>query len=227
MRTKRLIAGTVSAGLLGLTPIAIAAPSQAADSWTTTIVATPSTTELEYGDDLTISVDLSSSDGSSPASADGTVTLMAMEAGTSAWVPVANAENTYASFYDVKPKMNTAYKVVYSGFTDPDQGTYGDNYAPSESAPFTVGVARKLTAPKSGFVIKGKLTPDGAKKKIVISVSKKQKKGYKKFKTIKTNKKGKYKVTLPKRKGTWYWNFVVKGDSKYLGTGFGWRTWVS
>jgi hypothetical protein len=227
MRTTRLIAGTVTAGLLGLTPIAIAAPSQAADSWTTSIVATPSAAELEYGDDFYISVDLSSSDGYSPGSADGTVTLLAQEAGSSAWVPVATAENTYASFYDVKPNMNTAYKVAYSGFTDPDQGTSGDNYSPSESAPFTVGVARKLSAPKSGFVIKGKLSPDGGKKKIVISVSKKQTKGFKKFKTIKTNKKGKYKVTLPKRKGTWYWNFAVKGDSKYLGTGFGWRTWVS
>lgn len=227
MRTTRLIAGTISAGLLGLTPIAVAAPSQAADSWTTTIVATPSTTQLEYGDDLTISVDLSSSDGFSPGSTDGTVTLLAMEAGSSAWVPVATAENTYASFYDVKPKMNTAYKVAYSGFTDPDQGTFGDNYAASESAPFTLGVARKITRPSSGFVIKGKVSPNYGKKKIVIQASKKQKKGYKKFKTIKTNKAGKYKVTLPRRGGTWYWSFTVKGDAKYLGTGFGWRTWVS
>ena len=104
---------------------------------------------------------------------------MAQEAGSAAWVPVATAENTYASFYDVKPQMNTAYKVVYSGFTDPDQGTYGDNYTPSESAPFTIGVARKITRPSSGFVIKGKVTPDYAKKKIVIQVSKKEKKGYK------------------------------------------------
>jgi hypothetical protein len=227
MRTTRLIAGTVSAGLLGLTPIAIAAPSQAADTWTTSIVATPSAAQVEYGDDFYVSVDLASSDGYSPGSADGTVTLMAQEAGSSAWVPVANAENTYASFYDVKPQMNTAYKVVYSGFTDPDQGTYGDNYTPSESAPFTIGVARKITRPSSGFVIKGKVTPDYAKKKIVIQVSKKEKKGYKKFKTIKTDKKGKYKVRLPRRGGTWYWSFTVKGDSKYLANGFGWRTWVS
>ena len=159
MRTTRLIAGTVSAGLLGLTPIAIAAPSQAADTWTTTTVATPSVAQLEYGDDFYVSVDLASSDGYSPGSTDGTVTLMAQEAGSAAWVPVATAENTYASFYDVKPQMNTAYKVVYSGFTDPDQGTYGDNYTPSESAPFTIGVARKITRPSSGFVIKGKVTP--------------------------------------------------------------------
>ena len=227
MRTTRLIVGTVSAGLLGLAPIAIAAPSQAADTWTTTIVATPSAAQVEYGDDFYVSVDLASSDGYSPGSTDGTVTLMAQEAGSAAWVPVANAENTYASFYDVKPQMNTAYKVVYSGFTDPDQGTYGDNYTPSESAPFTIGVARKITRPSSGFVIKGKVTPDYAKKKIVIQVSKKEKKGYKKFKTIKTDKKGKYKVRLPRRGGTWYWSFTVKADAKYLANGFGWRTWVS
>ena len=227
MRTTRLIAGTVSAGLLGLAPIAIAAPSQAADTWTTTIAATPSATSVEYGDDMYISVDLNSSDGYAPGGTEGTVTLMAMEAGSSAWVPVATAENTYASFYDVKPQMNTSYKVVYSGFTDPDQGTYGDNYTPSESAPFTIGVARKITRPSSGFVIKGKVTPSYAKKKIVIKVSKKEKKGYKSWKTIKTDSKGKYKVRLPRRGGTWYWSFTVKGDAKYLANGFGWRTWVS
>ena len=227
MRTTRLIAGTVSAGLLGLAPIAIAAPSQAADTWTTTTTATPSVARLEYGDDFYVSVDLASSDGYSPGSTDGTVTLMAQEAGSAAWVPVATAENTYASFYDVKPQMNTSYKVVYSGFTDPDQGTYGDNYTPSESAPFTVSVARKITYPQSGFVIKGKVTPSYAKKKIVIKVSKKEKKGYKSWKTIKTDSKGKYKVRLPRRGGTWYWSFTVKGDSKYLANGFGWRTWVS
>ena len=225
MRTTRLIAGTVSAGLLGLAPIAIAAPGQAADTWTTTTVATPSAAQVEYGDDLYISVDLSSSDGYSPGGTEGTVTLFAMEAGSSAWVPVATAENTYASFYDVKPQMNTQYKVVYSGFTSTTN--YQDNYTPSESAPFTIGVARKITRPSSGFVIKGKVTPKYAKKKIVIKVSKKEKKGYKTWKTIKTNSKGKYKVRLPRRGGTWYWTFTTKADSKYLANGFGWRTWVS
>ena len=79
MRTTRLIAGTVSAGLLGLTPIAIAAHSQAADTWTTTIVATPSAAQVEYGDDFYVSVDLASSDGYSPGSADGTVRMLSYE----------------------------------------------------------------------------------------------------------------------------------------------------
>ena len=92
---------------------------------------------------------------------------------------------------------------------------------------FYVEVARKITYPKNGFVIKGKVTPNYGKKKIVIKVSKKQNKGYKKFKTIKTTSAGKYKITLPRRGGTWYWSFVVKGDSKYLANGFVWKTFVS
>lgn len=223
MRITRLVAGTVTAGLLGLTPIAIAAPSQAADTWTTATTATPSVTTLEYGDTVDISVDISSSDGYSPGGTDGTSTLYAMQAGSTTWTPVVTAENTYASFYDVKPEMNTTYKVVYSGYTDTDT-VNGDNFQPSESAAFTVGVARKITHPDSGFVIKGKVTPQYAKKKILIKVSRKQTKGFKSFKTIKTTSTGKYKVTLPRRGGTWYWSFTVKGDSKYLANGFVWET---
>jgi hypothetical protein len=88
-------------------------------------------------------------------------------------------------------------------------------------------VARKITYPSSGFVLKGKVTPNYGKKKIVIKVSKRKNKGFKSFKTIKTTSAGKYKVTLPRRGGTWYWSFTVKGDSKYLANGFLWRTWVS
>ena len=90
----------------------------------------------------------------------------------------------------------------------------------------TVEVARKITYPSSGFVLKGNVTPDYGKKKIVIKVSKKQNKGYKSFKTIKTTSAGKYKITLPRRGGTWYWSFVVKGDDRFLANGFVWKTFV-
>lgn len=222
MRITRLVAGTVTAGLIGLTPIAIAAPSQATENLTTVTVATPSETTLEYGDDFYVNVDIDASDGFAPS--DGTSTLYALEAGSAAWVPVATTTNAYASFYDVKPAMNTTYKVVYSGFTA--TASYQDNYAPSESATFTVGLTRKITYPSSGFVIKGKVSPKYAKKKIVIKASRKQNKGYQAFKTIKTTSAGKYRITLPKRGGTWYWSFAVKGDSKFLATGFVWETRV-
>jgi hypothetical protein len=224
MRITRLVAGSVTAGLIGLTPIAIAAPSHAADNWTTTTTAAPDKTRIVYGEAVNIVVDVDGSDGLGPSS--GTSTLYAMEAGSTAWVPVATGAYPGSDFYPVEPTRNTTYKVVFGGYTDPVQTQYSDNYAPSESATFTVQVARKITYPSSGFVIKGKVTPDYAKKKIVIKVSKKQNKGYKSFRTIKTNAKGKYKITLPRRGGTWYWRFVVKGNSKYLANGFVWKTFV-
>lgn len=225
MRITRLVAGTVTAGLLGLTPIAIAAPSQAADNWTTTTTASPDKTTIPYGDEIYVNVDVDGSDGLGPSS--GTSTLYAMEAGSTTWVPVATGDYPGSDFYPVKPAMTTTYKVVFGGWTEPVQTQYSDNYAASESAPFTVQVARKITYPSSGFVLKGKVTPNYGKKKIVIKVSRKKTKGFKSFKTIKTTSAGKYKVALPRRGGTWYWSVTVKGDSQYLATGFLWRTWVS
>ena len=224
MRITRLVAYSVTAGRVGLTPIAVAAPSQAADNWTTTTTAVPDKTQIVYGEAVNIVVDVDGSDGYGPSS--GTSTLYAMEAGSTAWVPVATGAYPGSDFYPVEPTRNTTYKVVFGGYTDPVQTQYSDNYAPSESATFTVQVARKITYPSSGFVIKGKVTPDYAKKKIVIKVSRKQNKGYRSFKTIKTTSAGKYRITLPRRGGTWYWSFVVKGDAKYLANGFVWKTFV-
>jgi hypothetical protein len=224
MRITRLVAGSVTAGLIGLTPIAIAAPSQAAVTLSTSTVSTPSVTQVVYGDTFDVSVEVDAQDAQGVY--DGTSTLYAMVAGSTTWVPVATGTYPTSSFYDVKPSAETTYKVVYGGYTDTDQGPYGKNYLASESATFTVEVARKITYPSSGFVIKGKVTPNYAKKKIVIKVSRKQNKGYKSFKTIRTTSAGKYKVTLPRRGGTWYWSFVVKGDAKYLANGFVWKTFV-
>jgi hypothetical protein len=223
MRITRLVAGTVTAGLLGLTPIAVAAPGHAADTWTTTTTAAPSATRVEYGDDLYVTVDVAGSDGY--AAYRGTSTLMALEAGSTSWVPVATNTSAGGDFFDVKPQMNTTYKVVYSGYTATT--TSEDTYTPSESATFAVSVARKITYPNSGFVITGKVKPGYGKKKIVIKVSRRKNKGFTSFKTIRTSSTGRYKVTLPRRGGVWYWSFAVKGDSRYAPTGFLWRTWVS
>lgn len=226
MRITRFVAGTVSAGLLGLTPIAIAAPSQAADTWTTTTTATPSSTAVTYGDDLYVSVDVASSDGYSPGGADGTLTLYAMEAGSSAWVPVATAANTYSSFYDVKPQASTAYKVVYSGYTDPDT-VYGDNYGPSESAPFTIGVTRnvKIDNAKARMTIKGKIKPDYKRNKVKVQI--KKGKRYVKFKTVRTTRRSTFQVRLPapRRGNKLYFKITVPGNSKFLSYSEVWYTY--
>ena len=92
MRITRLVTFTVTAGLVGLTPIAIAAPSQAADNWTTTTTAAPDKTRIVYGDAVNIVVDVDGSDGLGPST--GTSTLYAMEAGSTEFVPVQDSGET-------------------------------------------------------------------------------------------------------------------------------------
>ena len=107
----------------------------AADNLTTVTTATADKTAVAYGDAVYISVDVQASDGLSAT--DGTPTLYAMEAGSSAWVPVATGTYAGSDFYPVEPSMNTTYKVVYSGYTATT--AYEDTYQPSESAPSRSG----------------------------------------------------------------------------------------
>jgi hypothetical protein len=213
MRLNRLVAGTVTAGLLGLTPLAVAAPSQASENRTVTVTAAPSVEAVSYGDDLSVSVQVvDNSTGSSTSY--GTSTLYAMEAGAAEFTPVATGTYPGSSFYDVKPKANTLYKVVYNGYVA--ESTYQNNYAAAESATFSIGVARKLTLKNPrGTLIKGKVSPKFSKKKVLVQ--KQVGKKWKKFRALKTSKKGTFTITLPASRKRTNWRFVVKADKNYLG----------
>lgn len=222
MRITRLVAGTVAAGLLGITPIAVAAPSQATVNLTTTTTATPSETAVAYGDEINIVVEVVGSDGNSVI--DGTSTLYAMEAGSTTWAPVATGTYPGSDFYPVKPLANTAYKVVYSGYAATT--AYEDNYTASESATFTVGVARNVTISKAKarLTIKGKVKPDYKREKVKIQI--KKGKTFKKYKTIRTNRKSQFQVRLPapRRGNKLYFKITVPGSSKFLSYSEVWYT---
>ena len=225
MHITRLVAGTVSAGLLGLTPIAVAAPSQAADTWSTTTTATPDDAVVTYGDDLYVNVDVAGSDGLGPSS--GTSTLYAMEAGSSAWVPVATGAYPGSDFYPVKPRMTTTYKVVFNGWTEPVQTAYSDNYTPSESLPFTVAVQRnvKIDNAKARLTIKGKIKPDYKRKKVKVQI--KKGKRYVTFKTVKTTSRSTFQVRLPapRRGGKLYFKITVPGNAQFVQYSEVWYTY--
>lgn len=240
MQLTRPVAGTVIAGLLGVAPLTLAAPSQAASgqaatsraaiSHKTYAVASPSETRLlprwdasvrAFADDsFDVEVDVDSDLGYAPPG--GTTALLARPAGSSTWVEVAESTTASGYFTDVQPTVTTTYKAVYSGFTASD----GDTYARVETATFTVEVGRRITFPVAGFVITGKVTPDYGRRKIVITVSKQQNRGFKAFRTIRTTATGRYKITLPRRGGTRYWSFAVTGDAAHLANGFVWKTFV-
>lgn len=210
MRFYRIIAGMITAGLLSLAPVAVGSPAGAtAILTTTTTVSTSDKVPTVYGETITLSSDVAASDGASAYK--GTVTLMVSTPSVPTWTTVATGDTTYASF-DVKPTINSAYKVVYSGYTA--LSTYEDTYQASESAPFSVQVKRKVTIKTRGLDLTGKVAPNYGHKKVII----KRKKGkrYVAYKKIRTNSKGQFRFRAPNQSG---FNFVVivPSDANYVG----------
>ena len=120
MHITRLVAGTVTAGLLGLTPLAVSAPANATDNLTTTVTLEQNygSTRVTYGEEVSFISEVTASDGGSPYNEADTVTLWAMPAGTSTWTAVESQPGSgYISWTNFKPQQSTAYKVTYSGGT--------------------------------------------------------------------------------------------------------------
>ena len=121
--------------------------------------------------------------------------------------------------------MNTTYKVVYSGYAA--QTEYEHNYAPSESVPFTVRVQRDVTINKAKkrLTIKGKVKPTYKNKKVIIH--RKKGKRWIKHKTVKTNRKSVFQVTLPPapRGKKLYFRITVPGSSQYVKYSEVWYTY--
>lgn len=210
MRFTRIIAGTITAGLVGLVPVAVSSPASATDNLTTaTTVTSYSEVPITYGDEITLSADVAASDGASAYK--GTVSLYASPPGAAAWTLVATGTGTYDSF-DVKPTANTDYMVAYSGYTA--TSAYEDNYAPSQSAPFAVTVKRTAVFKTPGLFLVGKIKPDFAGKKVIL----KQKKGkkYVAWKKVKTNSKGQFRVKAPNRSG-FKFSVTIPSDANYIG----------
>jgi hypothetical protein len=213
MKTSRLITGLVTTTLLGVGPLALAQPAQAATEnlTTTTTLTVSGDPAVTFGDDVTISGSVIASDGGSTYK--GTVTLYAQSTKDAAPVALATVPASgYLSFPGIKPKSNTIYQAAFSGYAATT--AYEDNYAASTSEALAIGVTRKVVLKDKGLWLTGKVTPDFKKKKVVL----RKQKGKKlvAWRTVKTNKKGVFRVKAPSQKG---FKFVVvlKGDKNFLG----------
>lgn len=217
MRLTRLIAGTVTAGLLSLAPIAAIAPAAQANV-PTTLQVQSSYKMLTYGMTTSVRAAVTATDsrGYTAGVGVGTVSLQTKVAGK-AWKTIKTATaSSYVSFGQIKPKEHTQYRISYTGGRD----SYGNVFNGGVSKAVTVKVRRSLktNGSKKTFIVKGKVAPKFAKKKVTVQVSKKENKGYKKFKTLRTDKNGRFKIRLPRRKGLNYYKFIVKKDKRFLGT---------
>lgn len=229
MRITRIVASTATAALLGTSVIAVAGPAQATETLTTT-----TTLELPYvnpeaatmhGDEVIVRGAVVGSDGGSVY--DGTVTLYQVTASNPAGVPIATVEASgYLAFPDLKVTESMVLKAVYTGYAATT--TYEDNYTPSESVAVELPVTRKVVMKDKGTTLFGKVTPDYKRKP--IKVQKKVGKKWKKYKTFKTDRRGKFRFKLPApRRGKWTWKITVKGDANYttwstVGTTYSYRS---
>ena len=212
MNVRKTIVRVLALALLAA-PAAVVASgesAQAVTTQTTTTTLDPITSTTAYGSDVYVTGSVKDASGSSVY--DGTVTLMALPYGATAWQPVAtDTAGGYVSF-DVKPTISTQYQLVYSGYTA--QSSYETTYKSSASAATLAPVARKLTIKHKGLKMWGKVTPAAKKLKLVFKIKKGHK--YKKWFKVKTNKKGKWTKHIHGKVGT-HFVVVLPGSGGYAG----------
>lgn len=223
MNARRIIGSALATALAAtsLGAVATAAPAQAVETVQTRIVASNAdrgvissySKPVKYGDTLSIGVNVEGFiNGVWTQVYAGSVTVTQQLKGSASASVVASSTSAYV--YDSIPARGKAvYAVSYSGGT----GGYPQvNYAPT-AASYAVGqVQRKLTTStlsgkRAGF--QGKLSP-AAKTK--ITVLKKQGKKFKKYKTLRSTKKGRFTVVLPApRRGKFHWKIVFAGGKRF------------
>ncbi|WP_166390201.1 hypothetical protein [Nocardioides ochotonae] len=218
MRIRPFLAALLTTALVGPTAavISTAAPASAAES--TRIVSGNSNTPWLYpgyrsqgkipavGETLSLSINVQTTGGSQIY--DGSLQVQFKAAGSSSWKTVASSSTAY--LYDsIKARQNGTYRAVYGGTS-----AYS-----SSSIEKAQKVQRKLSiqgisGKRAGF--KGKVSPKG---KVGVVVQKKAGKKWKGFRTLKTDKKGRFTVYLPApRTGRFQWKITFKGNKKFAKT---------
>ena len=223
MRITRLVAGTVTAGLVGITPIAISAPANAdGQTYTPVVTATlniedsPFEAPYMYGGGFYVSGTVTDPSGLYDGNSAADVAyLQVYTSSNPVWTTIATDDSPGFLFFDADFTFteNAQYKVVFPGATA--SSAYEDTFLAGESAVMAAPVTRKVafSNPK-GTLIKGKVTPNYGKKK--IKVAKKVGKKWKKYKTFKTTAAGKYRFTLPApRRGKTQWRITVPGNAQF------------
>ena len=218
MRIRPFLAALLTTALVGPTAavISTAAPASAAEA-TRVVSGSSNGPWLQpgyrsqgkvpaVGESLYVSIDVQTTSGADIY--EGSVAVQFKAAGTSKWKTLKSVSTPYM-YETLKARQNGTYRAVYSG-----TAAYS-----ASSASKTQKVQRKvaiqgISGKRAGF--KGKVTPKG-KTKIVIQ--KKSGKKWKGFRTLKTDKKGRYTVYLPApRSGRFEWKITFKGNKKFTQT---------
>lgn len=157
-----------------------------------------------FGDSFSLSINVVA--GSTQVY-DGTLTVQRQLPGKD-WKTIATSGSAYL-YETIKAVGNANYRVLYSGSGD---------YAPSSDG-VSSKVQRKLDYRDVGgrtVVLAGKVSP---KFKGKVLVFKQQGKKWKKFKTLKTSKKGTFRTPLPApRSGRYYFKLEIPASRAFTKT---------
>ena len=222
---RPLLRGIVAAMALSLAPVAVvttsAAPANAAETVTTTTSFDPDIDRRgQAGGYFSVTGSVKTAEGSGPLA--GTAYLQGLAPGSKTWKNLGSDDSpgfAYYPDYD-KYKTNTKLRIYFAGGTY-SPGTSSERvYPPSVSKVLSVKVSRrfdiKSVSGKRQPTADVKVSPKFGKKKLLVQ--KKQGKKYKTFRKVKTNKKGKVRLSLPgSRKGITYL-LVAPGDKRYVTT---------
>ncbi|HEY0645535.1 MAG TPA: hypothetical protein VGD39_19115 [Nocardioides sp.] len=232
MRITRLVAGTVTAGLLGITPLAVTAPARADGQTYTpvvnaklTITSSPYEAPYMYGGGFYVSGDITDPSGIEHPSG-GQAFLQVITASNPTWTTIATDDSPGYLFFDGDFEFteNAQYKVVFTGSTA--QGAWDDSYVAGESAPIAAPVTRKVEIgnAKARLTIKGKVKPDYKRKKVKVQI--KKGKRFVKFKSVKTTRKSTFQVRLPapRRGKKLYFKITVPGNTQFASYSEVWYT---
>lgn len=215
MRARRLLAAVVTTGLIAPTAVVVASSTAPASAATATQIVSGYTNQpfvyasrkpATSGDNVYAAA--YALDASGARVRDGAIFLQRQLAGEPGWSNVASGSTSVIN--TSKAVRNANYRVYYTGSA---------TYAPSVSATITINVGRKvktksIRGKQAG--LKGNVKPAA---KVKIIVQKKVGKKYKKFKTLRTNRKGSFKVILPApRSGRSYWKITFAGSKGYSKT---------
>ena len=194
MRITRLMAGTVTAGLLGLTPIAIAAPSQATDNLTTATTATPEPDHARVRRRLLRQRRhhrLRRPRRRPTARPRSTRWRPAPPTGP----PVATDDCPGSYFFDVKPRCRRCLQGRLQRLQRPPRPTRTTT-PPASRSPFTVAVSRKVAQEPAGHLDQGqghaevRQEEDPGREEGPQEVEE--------VRDLKTNKAGKYRSPCPR-----------------------------
>jgi hypothetical protein len=229
MRPIRLLAGLLSAALLGAPGLVLGADTaSAAETLNTAITIEPiyggNTMQYDASFSLSGSFQVVDSTGAEEDPRAGqTLTLQRLTEGSTTWTTLATYQDSWGAYYfpDLRAERNATYRVVFTGGTQPSSDYSSTDTLNPSSAGMAIKVARKLGdhGIKKGnrLYVAGKVSPSWANKVVYLQKKKCKSCAWRAYAKQRTTSRSgwKFRVYAP-RHGTWYWRLYVAPSSGFI-----------